>query len=112
MAYGALRQLSTNQFARFSLPKRTQKTHELALLGRVVRELREQRRMSQSELAAAVGAEERRIRALEAGQLDPDYVLLVRLAKALGVRAGALVIRAEELAQADRPSTDAPTDSV
>ncbi|MGO9321788.1 MAG: helix-turn-helix transcriptional regulator [Solirubrobacteraceae bacterium] len=93
------------------MPKRTQKTHELAL-GKAVRELREQRRLSQGELAAAVGVRERRIQALEAGRLDPDYVLLVRLAKALGVRAGALVIRAEGLAQADCPSTDAPTDSV
>lgn len=79
----------------------SEKTKELALLGRVVRELREAREISQTELAAAVGVEQQRIDALESGRLDPDYVLLVRLAKALDVGAGALVARAERLATED-----------
>ncbi len=76
----------------------THESDELARLGRVVRELREQCQLSQAELAAAVGVRGRRVAALELGRLDPDYVLLVRLAKVLGVRAGVLLLRAEELA--------------
>lgn len=74
-----------------------QETEELARLGQAIRELREQRGLSQSELGATVGVGGRRIQALEDGRFDPDYVLLVRLAKALGVRPGALLLRAEAL---------------
>jgi hypothetical protein len=48
----------------------------------------------------------RRIQALEAGRLDPDYVLLVRLAKALGVRPSALVLLAEGHASEGGGPTD------
>lgn len=51
--------------------------------------------MSVGELAATVGVRPRRIEALEAGRRDPDYVLLVRLARALGVSAGELLARAQ-----------------
>jgi transcriptional regulator with XRE-family HTH domain len=81
------------------LSKGAQQTRDLARLGRAVRELREQRRLSQAQLATATGVAERRVGALEAGRLDPDYVLLLALAKALGVRPVALVIRAEGLAE-------------
>jgi transcriptional regulator with XRE-family HTH domain len=80
------------------LPERPPISRDLALLGDAVREQRERRRLSQGELAAASGVQERRIRALEAGRLDPDFVLLFAIARVLGVRAGALVLRAEELA--------------
>ncbi len=102
-------QLSSNQFASFSLSRTRRETEELALLGQTIRELREQRRLGLGELAAAVGVAERRVQALEDGRLDPDYVLLVRVAKALDVRAGSLVRRAEELANARRPATEEPT---
>jgi transcriptional regulator with XRE-family HTH domain len=68
-------------------------------LGHAVREQRERCRLSPSALAAAVGVDEKRIRALERGQLDPEYELLLALADALEVPAAALVIRAEELAR-------------
>ncbi|HLM84758.1 MAG TPA: helix-turn-helix transcriptional regulator [Solirubrobacteraceae bacterium] len=74
-----------------------------------MRELREQRGLSQGELAAASGVPERRIKALEAGRVDPDFVLLYSLARVLGVRAGSLVLRAEELAKESGGSADAPT---
>jgi transcriptional regulator with XRE-family HTH domain len=77
------------------LPRPPENPDELARLAAAVRELRTERRLAQHELAAAVGVGVRRIQALEAGGLDPDYVLLVRLAKALGVRPSALVLRAE-----------------
>ncbi len=80
------------------MPERPPISRDLALLGDAVREQRERRRLSQGELAAASGVQERRIRALEAGRLDPDFVLLFAIARVLGVRAGALVLRAEELA--------------
>jgi transcriptional regulator with XRE-family HTH domain len=79
------------------LPRNPEEAEGLARLGQAVRELREQHGLSRSELAATVGVGERRIHALEDGRLDPDYVLLVRLAKALGVRPGALLLRAEAL---------------
>jgi transcriptional regulator with XRE-family HTH domain len=82
----------------------SEKTKELALLGRVVRELREVRQISQTGLAAAVGVKQQRIAALESGRLDPDYVLLVRLGKTLGVGGGALVARAEGLAREEESS--------
>lgn len=66
-------------------------------LGRVIRQLREQRGLSQSELAAHARVDARRLKALESGRIDADYVLLVRLAKALGVPPGTVVTRAEEL---------------
>lgn len=91
------------------MPRTPRETEELALLGQTIRELREQHRLKLSELAAAVGVAERRIKALEDGRLDPDYVLLVRLAKTLHVRPGSLVSRAEELANASRAATEEST---
>jgi transcriptional regulator with XRE-family HTH domain len=79
------------------LPERPHKAEEPAL-GQVIRELREQRRLSQGELAAQAGVDGRRLKALESGRIDADYVMLVRLAKALGVPPGTVVVRAEKLA--------------
>jgi transcriptional regulator with XRE-family HTH domain len=84
------------------LPEHARKAEE-PTLGQVIRELREQRRLSQGELAARAGVDERRLDALESGRIDADYVMLVRLAKALGVRPGTVVTRAEELAQETPP---------
>jgi DNA-binding XRE family transcriptional regulator len=82
----------------FLLSERAQKTDDLLFFGRAIRELRERRPLSTNQLAAAVGIDERRIQALEAGQLDPDYELLIALAEGLGVSPAELVIRAERLA--------------
>jgi transcriptional regulator with XRE-family HTH domain len=91
------------------LSKHRRNTHDLLLLGRALRQLREQRRLSQSELAATASVEEGRIKALESGQLDPDYELLLALTEGLGTRPAALVLRAEALAKEDRASTDQAT---
>jgi len=72
-------------------------TDEWAHLGAAVRERRLLRGLSRAELATTVGASEHRLEAFEEGRVDPGYVLLVRLAKALGVGADALLIRAREL---------------
>ena len=92
-----------------SLSRRTQIAWELACLGTALRQLRERQRLSRERLAAAVGVPERRIEALEAGRLDPGYVLLVRLEKALRVAPGALFARAEQLeAQGAQSPPQAP----
>jgi transcriptional regulator with XRE-family HTH domain len=74
-------------------------TYMLRGLGLAVRERREQRRLSQASLASALGVARQRISALERGQLNPRYELLVALADALGVQVGELVSRAEALAR-------------
>ena len=71
----------------------------LRSLGQAVRQLREQRGSSSAELAARLGVEEGYVLALEAGERDPDYELLLALARALGVRPATLIGRAEDLAR-------------
>ena len=70
---------------------------ELVSLGRAIQQIREQYGMSPSELAAATRIERERLDALEAGQLDPTYDMLLALAEGLGVQLEALVTRAKEL---------------
>jgi transcriptional regulator with XRE-family HTH domain len=67
---------------------------ELAALGQAVRRLREERDISRGAVAAVADLSVKRLRAIEDGLLDPDYMLLLALAKALGVSAGELVRRA------------------
>jgi transcriptional regulator with XRE-family HTH domain len=74
----------------------------LLALGRAVKLMREQRGMSADELAKASGVRRERLDALENGQLDPTYELLVEVAEGLGAQPSALVILAEQL--------DIPTD--
>jgi transcriptional regulator with XRE-family HTH domain len=74
----------------------------LLALGRAVKLMREQRGMSLSELAETSGVRRERLDALETGQLDPTYELLVEVAESLGAQPSALVILAEQL--------DIPTD--
>jgi transcriptional regulator with XRE-family HTH domain len=75
---------------------------DLLVLGRAIRELREEHDATPADLAAATGVALTQIRALEAGRVDPTYELLLALAEALGVRPSAFVIRAEALATEDR----------
>lgn len=70
----------------------------LAKLGRAIREVREQRGLSQRELADAVpGLSLAGIRTLEAGKRNLDFERYIRLACALGVEPGSLIVRAEGL---------------
>ena len=73
------------------------KESNLVILGRAVKLLREQKGMSVEELASASGIPSKRIGALEAGQLDPTYELLVEIADGLGIQPSALVTLAERL---------------
>jgi ribosome-binding protein aMBF1 (putative translation factor) len=69
----------------------------LVALGQAIRQTRAQQGVSTSELAAATGVEQQCINALESGELDPAFDLLLALADGLGVRPSTFVIRAEEL---------------
>ncbi len=62
--------------------------------------------MGAAQLAAAAGVDLGRVAALEEGRLDPSYELLLALGDGLGVRASALVIRAEELLAGDGGSDE------
>jgi transcriptional regulator with XRE-family HTH domain len=79
------------------LPGTTSDEHDLRVLGRAVRGLREQRRLGRAALAAAAGIPEADLAAIEAGRLDPGYRRLRRLAAALGLTSTALLLRVEEL---------------
>jgi DNA-binding XRE family transcriptional regulator len=68
----------------------------LAILGRAVREIREEQRLSVDELAQAADIPRRRLQAIEAGRHDPIYDVLLALGYALG-RPTALLQRCEDL---------------
>lgn len=57
--------------------------------------------MGTDELARATGLSRQRIDALETGQLDPTYELLLALAEGLGVQPSALVLLSEQLKAAE-----------
>jgi transcriptional regulator with XRE-family HTH domain len=69
----------------------------LLALGRAVVLMREKRGMSAHELAEASEVQLDRLDALETGQLDPTYELLVNVTDGLGAQPSELVILAERL---------------
>ena len=79
------------------------KEPNLLILGRAVKLMREQRGMSVDELANASGVLRERIGAVEAGQLDPTYELLLKIADGLGIQPSALVTLAEQLNESHEP---------
>jgi transcriptional regulator with XRE-family HTH domain len=85
------------------LAQSSYKEPNLLILGRAVKLMREQRDMSVGELADASGVLRERISALEAGQLDPTYELLLEIADGLGTQPSALVILAERLDASPNP---------
>ncbi len=85
------------------LPGSGHKDADLAILGRAVRQMREQRGMSADELADVTGMTRQRIDALETGRFDPTYELLLALAKGLGIQPSALVAVAEQLEESSEP---------
>jgi transcriptional regulator with XRE-family HTH domain len=66
---------------------------ELIALGRVIREVRDERRMDPDDLAEAAGIERGQLDAIEAGQFDPPYDVLLALVRGLGIDAATLVGR-------------------
>jgi transcriptional regulator with XRE-family HTH domain len=83
------------------LPESGHRDADLLLLGRAVREMREQHGKSADELAAAAGMSRRRIDALESGDLDPTYEILLAIADAIGIRPSALFMLVERLKASD-----------
>jgi ribosome-binding protein aMBF1 (putative translation factor) len=69
---------------------------DLVHLGWAIRLERQRQHMSTVEFARKVGVSERLIVRLEAGQADPDYELLLTLARALNLKPAALIGRARE----------------
>ena len=64
--------------------------------GRAVRQLREQRHISAGDLATAVGVTRRGLAAIEAGQSDTPFDIMVALADALAIAPGELMRQAEK----------------
>ncbi len=79
------------------MPGRRSREQNLRLLGRAIRELREQRGLSVETLAAAAGLHVTYVAGLEGGRQNPSYHQLLRLAHGLGVQPIALLLRIEEL---------------
>jgi DNA-binding XRE family transcriptional regulator len=75
----------------------------LLALGRAVQLIREQQGVGATELAEASGVSLERVEALEAGQLDPAYELLLNIADGLGARPSTLIVLAEQLQKSDNP---------
>ena len=67
-----------------------------AALGLALRALREERGVSQVELATAAGFKQSYVSSLENGQRNPSWNTVVRLARGLGIRVADLASRAEE----------------
>jgi transcriptional regulator with XRE-family HTH domain len=88
----------------FLLSASEHQEQNLAILGQAVRQVRERQDVTASELAAVTGVECEQIDALEAGQLDPTYELLLVLARGLGIRPSVFVVCAEDIRTRRRPS--------
>lgn len=67
----------------------------LSALGRAIRLLRTEQNVSPRELAATAGLEPARLEAIEAGQHDLRYDVLVAVAHALNIETSDLVTRAD-----------------
>jgi transcriptional regulator with XRE-family HTH domain len=66
------------------------------------------------DLALAAAVAPTRLAALEQGQLDPDFELLLRLAEVMHTRVSAFVLKAETLSRSDgesRPVAEKPSEA-
>jgi len=66
----------------------------LVHLGQAIRQERQRQGISESDLATKAGVGKRLIARLEAGEVDPDYELLLGLARALSLKPATLIGRA------------------
>jgi transcriptional regulator with XRE-family HTH domain len=80
-----------------------QQMQDLLVLGKAIQEVREQHGLGAHDLAAASGVAPARVTALEDGRLDPDFELLLALAKSMGIRPTAFFVRAEQLGSREAP---------
>jgi transcriptional regulator with XRE-family HTH domain len=63
----------------------------LRALGKRIRELRKERHYSQEKLAELASIHENHVRRIEGGIANPSYLVLIRIAKALGVSVADLI---------------------
>jgi len=70
-------------------------------LGRAVRELRQERDLTQRQLAQAADVNETWVSHIEAGRTNPAWGTVARLAAALGIELSELAARAERLMRAE-----------
>ncbi|WP_159309435.1 helix-turn-helix domain-containing protein [Spiribacter roseus] len=68
----------------------------LVSFGRAVRALRESQNLSQEALADATGLHRTYIGGIERAERNPSLMNIIRLARALGVPASQLLVRAEQ----------------
>jgi len=68
----------------------------LAAFGRVVREARLDRRMTQEELAFSAGLNRNYVAAIEKGRRKPSLITLYSLARGLEISAAALLSRTDQ----------------
>ena len=68
-----------------------------AALGRAVRELREQKGVSQEQLATLSSLHRNYVGGIERGELNISLAVIVKIADGLGVSLGALFTRADTL---------------
>jgi transcriptional regulator with XRE-family HTH domain len=64
---------------------------DLVRFGETFRQAREQQRVTVADLVARTGIDAQQIGALEAGQLDPAFDVMIALADGIGVRLSALI---------------------
>ncbi len=62
----------------------------LRALGKRIRDLREERGLSQERLAELANMHENHVRRIEGGTANPSYLVVGRIARALGVSPSAL----------------------
>jgi DNA-binding XRE family transcriptional regulator len=94
--------LSATEFSMTALTYPTQQhKRQLVNLGRSLRAIREEQRLSGQQLAVRAGVPHWRVTAIEEGRLDPDFETLLRLAEAMSISAAALFDAAEALDKED-----------
>ncbi len=66
-------------------------------LGKLIFEMRRQRRLSQEKLASEAGIDRTRMGEIERGEANPTIGILEKIAQSLGLTLGSLLVQAEEL---------------
>lgn len=85
-------------------PHRTSADH--TALGRAVRILRVTRDLSQEELGARSGLRRNYIGAIERGEINPTFRVLLKLERGLAVSLSELILRYEQIQRASRCESD------
>lgn len=73
-----------------------QRSPEHVNLGRAIRDLRTELKISQEELAYRSGMHRTYLGGIERGERNPSYANLLRIATALGVPASSVLLAAEQ----------------